>query len=253
MKNKIIAIWGNPNSGKTTLSIKVANELIKRKKSVILIMADSYTPVIHTVLPFTETKEQSLGELLASIQISQESILKKCIPVERTKNLSVLTYLHGENSRTYADYGKERVIDFFILLKHLADHIIIDCSSYIHHDLLSRSALELSDQVIRLISPDLKSISFYDATLPLIKERKYNSMNHLNVLSKVKAEMPKDNISHRFGGVQRELEYTEELEGQMRQARLFEDLMEKKSRAYQKQLIHLVDTLLEDQKRGEYK
>jgi DNA replication protein DnaC len=61
--NKIIAIWGNPNSGKTTLSIKIANELIKKNKSVILVMADPFAPAIHTVLPFTETKDSNLCRL----------------------------------------------------------------------------------------------------------------------------------------------------------------------------------------------
>ena len=242
-KNKIITIWGNPNSGKTTLSIKLANELAKRKRSVILVMADPYTPAIHTVLPFTETKDQSLGALLSSVQISQESILKKCIPVEKTKNLSILSYLHGENIRTYADYGKERVFDFFILLKHLADHIIVDCSSYFHQDILSRGALELSDQVIRLISPDLKAISFYDASLPLLGERKYNVANHIKVLSNVKPEMPKDIVGNRFGGIQNELDYIEELERQVLEARLFEVLTDKKSSNYNRQVQNLMDIL----------
>lgn len=245
--NNIIAIWGNPNSGKTTLGIKIANELIKKNKSVILVMADPYAPAIHTVLPFTETKDQSLGALLSSVQISQESILKKCIPVPNTKNLSVLSYLHGENIRTYADYGKERVLDFFILLKHLADYIIVDCSSQFHHDLLSRGALELSDQVIRLISPDLKAISFYDASLPLLGERKFNHENHIKVLSNVKPEMPKDIVGNRFGGIQNELEYSEELQRQVLEARLFESLTDKKSDGYNHQLHKLMAVLFFDQ------
>ena len=245
--NKIIATWGNPNSGKTSLSIKIANELIKKNKSVILVMAEPYAPAIHTVLPFTETKEQSLGALMSSVQISQESILKKCIPVPNTKNLSVLSYLHGENIRTYADYGKERILDFFILLKHLADHIVVDCSSQFHHDLLSRGALELSDQVVRLISPDLKAISYYDASLPLLGERKFNVENHIKVLSNMKPEMPKDIVGNRFGGIQNELEYSEELQRQVLEARLFESLTDKKSEGYNKQLHKLMDVLFFDQ------
>jgi MinD-like ATPase involved in chromosome partitioning or flagellar assembly len=245
--NKIIAVWGNPNSGKTTLSIKMANELSKNNKSVILLFDDPYVPVISTVLPFTETKEQSLGALLSSVQISQESILEKCIPVMKTKNLSVLSYLHGENIRTYADYGKERVLDFFILLKHLADHIIVDCSSMVHHDLLSRGALEMSDQIIRLVTPDLKAISFYDSSLMLLGERKYNVENHIKVLSNVKPVMPKDSISNHFGGIRHELEYCEELQQQALEARLFESLTDKSSSGYNQQFSSLMDVIFSEE------
>jgi MinD-like ATPase involved in chromosome partitioning or flagellar assembly len=245
--NKIIAVWGNPNSGKTTLSIKIANELTRKNKSVILVFADPNIPVISTVLPFTEIKDQSLGALLSSVQISQESILEKCIPVLKTKNLSVLSYLHGENMRTYADYGKERVLDLFILLKHLADHIIVDCSSRVHHDLLTKGALEMSDQVIRLVTPDLKAISFYDSSLMLLGERKYNLGNHIKVLSNVKPVMPKDGISNHFCGIRHELEYCEELQYQSLEARLFEPLTDKPSSGYNQQFSDLMNVIFSEE------
>lgn len=247
MKNKLIAVWGNPNSGKTTLSIKLAKELTRRKKSVILVMADPYMPVVSTILPFVETKDQSLGELLSSIQVTQESILRKCIPMESDKNVCILSYLHGENIRTYADYGKERTVDFFILLKHLADHIIVDCSSYFHHDLLSRSALELSDQVIRLVTPDLKAVSFFDSALPLLSERKFNVNSHIKILSNVKPEMPKDIVSNRFGGIGQELLFTDELQKQSLEARLFEELTDKKSQFYNQEVMNLTNMLLQQE------
>ena len=61
--NKIISIWGNPNSGKTTLSLKLALELEKMGKSVMIIMADAYTPGISAILPFTssDTKDEYLS------------------------------------------------------------------------------------------------------------------------------------------------------------------------------------------------
>jgi MinD-like ATPase involved in chromosome partitioning or flagellar assembly len=243
--NKIIAIWGNPNSGKTAFSIKLAKEFTKKKKNVILIFANNEVPVINTVLPFIETKDQSLGAVLAGIQITQESILKKCIPVSGDKYLSVMSYLHGENDRTYAQYNKERIVDFFILLKHLADHIIIDCSGHVYTDIFSRAAIELSDQTFRLISPELKAISYFDACMPLLGERKYNISKQIKVLSIVKPEMPKDMVANKFGGVKYELSYSKELERQFLEARLFEDLMEKESKAYTKEMETIMDQLIE--------
>ena len=237
--NKMIAIWGNPNSGKTTFSIKLAHALSKHKKNVILVFCDSMVPIISAVMPFKQVKQQSLGEILSAVQITQEQILKKNITLDKNEYLSVMGYLHGENESTYAKYSKESVIDFFILLKHLADYIVIDCSSFITHDILSRAALELSDQVIRLISPDLKAISYYDATLVQIAQRKYNLQNHIKILSNVKANMPADAISNKFGGVSLSLCHLEEIEKQFYEGRLFEPLTLKSSESYQ----NIVETL----------
>jgi MinD-like ATPase involved in chromosome partitioning or flagellar assembly len=243
-KNKIIAVWGNPNSGKTTLSIKLAKELSKQKKNVILILCDTITPTVSTIMPLVDTKDKSLGDLLSSMQITQESILKKCISVNKNDYLSVIGYLHGENERTYAKYSKERVIDLFILLEHLTDYIIIDCSNLVSYDILSRTALELSDKVIRLISPDLKAISFYDSCLPQLAERKYNLQNHIKVLSNIKSAMPKDSISNKFGGVSLELLFTQEIEKQYFEGRLFDALQDKKSQLYVSTLDEIVTLIV---------
>lgn len=248
--NKVIAIWGNPNSGKTALSIKLAKELTKRKKNVILIHCDHEIPVISTILPFTTTKDQSLGALLSGMQITQESILKACIPVSGNRNLTVMSYNHGENDRTYAKYSKERIVDLFILIKHLADHIIIDCSSHIGEDLFSRAALELSDQIIRLITPDIKAMSFYDSCLPLLGERKYNVGKQLKVISNVKPEMPRDMVANKFGGMHTELKYSAELERQFFEARLFEDLVEKKSKPYVNEVKKMVEIFIDEEKKS---
>lgn len=248
-RNKVIAVWGNPNSGKTALSIKLALELTKRKKNVILIHCDHETPVISTVMPFVTTKDQSLGALLSAMQITQERILKACIPVSGNRNLTVMSYLHGENDRTYAKYSKERIVDLFILIKHLADHIIIDCSSHVGDDLLSRAALELSDQVIRLTSPDLKSISFFDSCLPLLGERKYKVGNQLKILSNVKPEMPRDMVANKFGGIYTEMKHSPELERQFYEARFFETLVEKKSKPYVTEVRKLVDLFNDEEEK----
>ncbi len=243
-QNKIIAIWGNPNSGKTTLSIKLALELEKMGKRVMVIMAEANTPGISTILPFMDTKDKSLGEVLSSVEVTQESILKKCMTLEKHKNIALMSYLHGENLRTYADYGKDRTLDFFILMRHLADHIIVDCSSYFHHDLLTRAALELSDKVVRLTTPDLKAVSFFDALMPLLAERKFGVEHHLKVLSNVKPQYPKDIVASRFGGIGMELPYTSELENQHLEARLFENLTDKSSLFYNMEVKKLVGVIL---------
>jgi len=243
VNNKIISVWGNPSSGKTTFSLKLANELAKKKKNVILILAGAKTPTFSTVLPLVDAKDKSLGALLSSVEITQESILKNCILVDENKHLSVISYLHGENETTYAEYSKDKVVDLLILLKHLADYIIIDCSSLVAYDVLTNVALEFSDKVIRLISADLKAVSYYYSTLPRISSRKYNLENHIKVMSNVKSISPKDVVANRFGGVSLELPYTREIEEQYYEGYLLNSLVEKKSKNYNKTLNEIVNNI----------
>lgn len=247
MNNKIISIWGNPNSGKTIFSLKLAKELSKQNKNVILILCDPVVPAINTIMPSLNTKNKSLGKLLSSIELTQDKILKNCIKINKNDYLSVLSYLHGENEKSYAKYSKERTEDLFILLKHLADYIIIDCSSLISNDILSLTALEKSDKVIRLISADLKSISFFDSNLRKIGENKYNIGNHIKVLSNIKCNMAKDQVGNRYGGVIFELPYLEEIETQYYEGQLFEKLKDKKSEIYTDVLKEIIFSIFEEE------
>lgn len=44
MKGGVLAVWGSPSSGKTTVSVKLADYLARKKKNVLLIFADMTTP-----------------------------------------------------------------------------------------------------------------------------------------------------------------------------------------------------------------
>jgi Ni2+-binding GTPase involved in maturation of urease and hydrogenase len=60
--SKIITVWGSPNSGKTTLSVKLARELSK-DNDVILLSTDIVAPPVGMLLPYIKEKDRSLGRL----------------------------------------------------------------------------------------------------------------------------------------------------------------------------------------------
>lgn len=76
-EKQILAVWGSPSSGKTILSLKLANVLSQRKKDVILLLCDQFVPSIPVVLPFLDADNKSLGNILAASEITQEKILKE--------------------------------------------------------------------------------------------------------------------------------------------------------------------------------
>ena len=244
--NQIIAVWGNPSSGKTTTSIKIAKELSQKKKNVILVFCDIFSPAIMTILPYINNKNKSLGSLLSAPEITQEDILSKCITMEKNPYISLLGYLHGENIFTYAEYSKERAVDFLILLRHLADFIIVDCSSIFAYDILSAVALEMADSVVRLCGSNLKAVSYFNSYLPLLEDRKFNIDRHINVLSNAKDNEPREQIKEMYRGVKYELFYNEEIEDQFLSGELFNELKSKNSLEYSNSLKDLISFLLDE-------
>ena len=45
----VLAVWGSPSSGKTTVSVKLADYLARKKKNVLLIFADMTTPPLPCI------------------------------------------------------------------------------------------------------------------------------------------------------------------------------------------------------------
>ncbi|GKX31378.1 ATPase AAA [Vallitalea longa] len=244
INNQIIAVWGSPNSGKTTTSIKIARELSKNKKNVIVVMGDIVAPALMTVLPEIDMRDKSLGKVLSAPQITQESIMAECITLKKNEYIALLSYKQGDNVFTYADYERERAVDFLILLRHLADYIIIDCNSYIENDMLSATALELSDLVLRHITCDLKSISFYDSHLPLIASSLYKADKHIKILSNIKEYQSKSGVIQRYNGVKYQSDYSRELEEQFLCGELLKPLELKESISSKRVITDIADIIL---------
>lgn len=242
--NQIIAVWGNPSSGKTTLSVKIARELSLGKKNVILVICDTLCPSLMVVLPNTNTENKSLGYLISASEITQEQILEKCITLDKNKYVSLLGYSQGENIFSYAQYSKDRAVDFLILLRHIADYVIVDCSSVFAYDTLSTIALEMADSVVRLCGSNLKAVSYFNSYLPLLADRKFNVDRHIKVISKFIDNEPREQIKEIYKGVKYELPYIEEIENQFLTGRLFSELKSKNGIEYTKTVVSLIGTAL---------
>ena len=157
MPNKgkqILAVWGSPSSGKTVTAVKIARELSLNRKNVAVVFCDGMCPALPTVLKTKKPVEGSIGEVLAAPNVTQELILKNCVCPTKNPYISFLGYKAGENVFTYAEYAKERAVDLLVLLRHIADCVVVDCASSLTDSILSTVALEVADAVLRLGSCD---------------------------------------------------------------------------------------------------
>lgn len=102
--NQVLAIWGSPDSGKTTLSVKITKGLEAIKRSVAIVTCDEETPMLPVLTPAGKQNHPSLGELLSQSRISQTDILKYSAPYG--DEISLIGYRLEENETTYPIVAK---------------------------------------------------------------------------------------------------------------------------------------------------
>ena len=84
----MLAIVGSPGSGKTTLAVKLAAEIAKKKKNVVVVCSDPFVPSVPFLLPMDMEQEVSLGALLTAPSLTQNKILEPvCLSLQM--NISV--------------------------------------------------------------------------------------------------------------------------------------------------------------------
>lgn len=233
----VVAVWGSPSSGKTTVSVKLAHYLASRRRNVVLLLCDMVSPPLPCLCnPADLVEEHSLGSVLGATHVTQALIKENCIFHKKYKYLTMLGMKKGENVFTYPPYTQVQAQELVRNLKTMADYVIIDCGSYIAYDVLSAVALIEADQVLRLVTCSLKSISYLSSQLPLLKDQKWDADKQVRIVSDVKPNEASNYVEQVFGRISYTLPHSAEVETQVLEGRLFQDLTQKESRDFKQGL-----------------
>lgn len=227
-----LAIVGSPGSGKTTLAVKLAAEIARRKKNVIVVCSDPFVPSVPFLLPMDTEQETSLGALLTAPSMNQEKILKACVPVPESEYVSLLGYRMGENLMSYPKVTRERAVEFLVCMRHLADYVILDCTSVFEADVFSILAMEMADRVLRLCTADLRGISYYQSHAGLLGEDTENS-KYVSAIGNLKNRQEWEAAAGQYGGASYVFPYVAELEKQYDEAHLLNTLTSKEAGPFQ--------------------
>lgn len=234
---QVLAVWGSPSSGKTTVSVKLAKHLADKKRNVVLLLCDMTAPMLPCICPPSDLEwERSLGSILAATHVTDTLIKQNCITHKKISYLTLIGMLKGENVFTYPPYNAELATELLDHLRDIAPYVIIDCSSYIANDILSAVALMEADSVLRLVNCDLKSISYLSSQLPLLKDNKWDADKQYKVASNVKTNQASEHIEQVLGNVVFKIPHSDELENQALAGDLFRDLVLKDSRGFRKEI-----------------
>lgn len=233
--NQVLAVWGSPSSGKTIMSVKLARYIASQKKNVILVFADMSAPPLPYVCPSSDLEsELSLGNILGAAHVDGNLVKQNAILHKKNEYLTMFAMLKGENAFSYAPYTETQAREFIHALRQLADYIIIDCTSNITNDILSAVSLIESDAVLRLVSCDLKSISYLNSQLPLLLDNKFNANKQYKAASNVSSFQADDEIEQIVGGVNFKIPHSDEVYKQFLAGNLFGGLTEKDSKDFRK-------------------
>jgi MinD superfamily P-loop ATPase len=229
--SKIIAIWGSPHSGKTTLSIKLANYIYEKYNAVVtVVFADMLTPSLPVLFPNKKSDEMySIGTPLSKPDVLQNDVMKNIVTYKGKNNMGFLGFKDGENRHSYPTFKENKVDALFAILKSNVDIAIVDCSSNIQNT-ITASALKNADTVIRLATADLKGVSFFSSQLSLMNDPLYKLGEHIICLNKTEngTYEPISEATSYFKEVAFSFPYSSELVNQYMKGTLIEKISDRK-------------------------
>lgn len=244
----IITIWGNAGSGKSTLSIKLANAFAAMRKNVLLIDTNFVCPQINIWYPAMNiTKEKSLANLLDNKIESEETIISKINIV--SENIGVIGYAKdfSSSSMPNRDDTAKDLLSMLNQSKKLCDIVIVDCTSDIYSSIFTSTAILDAENSIRIIAvtPDLRGLSWYDSNVRMMEEAWMNNNQPvIKVFNQVHITAPVTDIENIIGTVDYYLPYDADLRREMYTGILGENKSRKTAKKYSKVIDSIASRIL---------
>ena len=96
---KLVAVWGSPNSGKTTFAVKLASAIYSEYNStVMLVCPDMETPTLPVLFPNAKRDDlSSIGAALAKTEVTKDDVIRQTVSIKGMQNFGVVGFKDGEN------------------------------------------------------------------------------------------------------------------------------------------------------------
>ena len=238
----MIAVIGSPGSGKTTVTLKLAQELYcaTTNGAVIYLSPSLKVPAIGVLFPnYTPDSIFSLGEMLDKTDIYEEDILNHLVTVKSMNNFGCLGYKAGENKYSFPVLTEDKVKSLFDVLHKMAGYVFVDCTEE-ENDLISQYALGIADEVILVLSPDLKSMVYLSSNESALGSHAERAVRVLNI-NENELYPPIDDVKSNIRNISFVLPYSKQIKGQHLDGLLYERAKDKK---YRSELSKIVNTIM---------
>ncbi|MFB0920052.1 MAG: hypothetical protein QMB62_04100 [Oscillospiraceae bacterium] len=156
----ICAIWGAPQTGKTTLAVNLAHAASQGDKSVCLISPVVYSE-LSAFLGVKITEEHSLNAALRGDAALRQTVFKA----------DELLYLLAAPSTASAfddDYSGEQVKTLLELARLTFDMVLVDCLSETN-DLISAWTLNRADKILLCVGGHVSGVLWHRANKKVLQ------------------------------------------------------------------------------------
>lgn len=239
---KLIAFYGSPGSGKTSIALKTAMETyIQTKDEVIAFLSPDMTvPSVALLFPnYAPDEVVSLSDIFDNTAITNESLLKNGVTVKNMKDFFALGFKAGENRYSFPTPTPEKINSLFSALSDVAGYIFVDCTND-ETDEISKKALAMADAVVRIITPDLKGMAWYSSNKNSDRTEGEDLFNVVSITEK-DLYLPTEEVCTKLHSIAALLPYSKALKQQMLDGRMYERLSDK---AYTKKIMSLAGKLI---------
>ena len=227
---KVIAVWGAPDSGKTTFAVKLAAAIYNNYNSTVLVVCpDMETPTLPVLFPNARRDDMtSVGVPLSKTDIAQEDVIRQIVTVKGMQNFGFLGFTDGENKYTYPKFDEVKVRSLFSVLAGIAQVIFVDCTSSLSNP-ISAYAVKYADEVIRIAAPTLKSVSWQSSQLSLYADPVYKLERQIQGLNVPDGElyMPIEEARAHIADVRFSIPYCRAVKQQMLDGVLWQSVKDK--------------------------
>lgn len=211
---KILAVYGNGGSGKSTVSGIVARYCAEKGLKTIIMSCDLSCPMMPIWLPQEKiNEEESLGKAFTTKDMSIDVVAKRVQIYKPQQNIGFLAYTAEDSVLDFAlDFDK--IVDTIKMTRNICDVLVIDCATSLS-DFTVPAAIEMADQTICVLSPDLKGVSYYRSNLKLLSASKFKIQNQIKILNGTKKYHAVKEIGDAVNGVNYTFPYNSDIENAM--------------------------------------
>lgn len=247
---KLIASWGSSGSGKTTIALATAAQLIRRHKDVLVIGMDTRTPMLPVYLPNDKLqRENSIGGVFEQ-EISEAALKDKMLPHPQSDRLYFMGLaageLYGITYRIPDRTAIQQLID--ILQQSPFSYCIIDCDSSPVLEPVTLLALERADVVLRSMTPDVRGHESMASQLQWLSnsDDTFRISRHIPLLNPVYPHTPLADMQALEGKETLTLPWVRQVAEWQMAGKLLSHFDGRDAAIFERKIVHLVEQIEEE-------